>query len=75
MMPRRPARPGPEAQYEDFTASELFCPRCRVSNPVRKRLLLVLPDGEKYDYVCARCGESVGSQTDTDPERGRLLIP
>jgi hypothetical protein len=24
--------------------------------PVRKRLLLVLLDGEKHEYVCQRCG-------------------
>lgn len=68
------SRPDPRRQYEDFAASELFCHRCRVSRPVRKRLLLILPEGEKYDYVCTACGESVGSQTDTDPNRG-LLIP
>jgi hypothetical protein len=24
--------------------------------PVRKRLLLVLPEGEKHEYVCRQCG-------------------
>ena len=32
-------------QYGTFEASELFCPRCRQSRPVRKHLLLVLPTG------------------------------
>lgn len=72
---RAPAGRAPQGQYEDFVASEIYCPRCRMATPVRKRLLLVLLDGEKFDYVCARCGESVGSQTDTDARRNRLLIP
>jgi hypothetical protein len=32
--------------------------------PVRQRLLLVLPDGELYDYTCQRCNSSVGSKTE-----------
>jgi rubrerythrin len=35
----------------------LLCPGCRQAMPVRKRLLLVLPDGsEKHEYVCRQCG-------------------
>jgi hypothetical protein len=34
--------------------------------PVRKKLLLVLPTGNKYDYVCAECGAAVGGKTDND---------
>jgi DNA-directed RNA polymerase subunit RPC12/RpoP len=73
--PRVPGQGSGQRQYEDFEAAELYCPRCRAAMPVRKRLLLVLPDGDKYDYACTRCGESVGSQVDRDPNRGRLLIP
>ena len=51
-------------QYESFEASELFCPRCKQSQPVRKHLLLVLPTGNKYDYRCAVCATSVGSKMD-----------
>ena len=37
--------------------------------PVRERLLLVLPDGDLYDYSCQRCGSSVGSKTvKSEPE-------
>ena len=50
--------------YDEFEASELFCSRCRKAQPVRKRLLLVLPGGNKYDYLCSVCGNSVGSKTD-----------
>ena len=49
-------------QYKDFDATELFCPQCRRAMPVRKRLLLVLTEGDKYDYTCASCGTSVGDK-------------
>jgi hypothetical protein len=48
--------------YKDFDATELFCPQCRRSVPVRKRLLLILPEGEKYDYNCVYCGSSIGDK-------------
>lgn len=49
-------------QYKDFDATELFCPKCRRAVPVRKRLLLVLSNGDKYDYTCIFCGTSVGEK-------------
>jgi hypothetical protein len=51
-----------EADYKNFEATTLFCPRCKMATPVRKRLLLVLPTGDKYEYLCARCGSSVGDK-------------
>jgi hypothetical protein len=69
-MRRRPVAP-PE-QFEEFQAQELFCGRCRVARPVRERLLLVLPDGELREYVCAACGNSVGERRVTN-ERPVLL--
>ena len=42
--------------YREFEAESLFCPRCRRAGPVRRKLLLVLPTGNKYDYVCHACG-------------------
>jgi hypothetical protein len=60
------AMAGPEA-FEDFEAASLFCPRCRRATPARKKLLLLLPTGNKYDYVCAECGTAVGGKTDNDP--------
>ena len=44
------------ASFSELEASSLFCPRCKQANPVRKRLLLVWPSGNKYDYLCAECG-------------------
>ncbi len=49
-------------QFEDLRASELYCPRCRALQPVRERLLLVLPRAELYDYRCTACGTSCGSR-------------
>jgi len=57
----RPRQPPPEA-FEEFQASSLFCGRCQQARPVRERLLLVLPDGELHEYLCAACGSSVGSR-------------
>lgn len=48
--------------YKDFDATELFCPRCRRAVAVRKRLLLILQEGEKYDYSCVYCGTSIGDK-------------
>ena len=50
----------------EFEATSLFCPRCRRATPTRRKLLLVLPSGNKYDYVCAECGTAVGGKTDND---------
>lgn len=52
--------------FREFEASSLFCPRCKQANPVRKQLLLVLPEGNKYDYTCSVCGTQVGGKTDSD---------
>lgn len=52
--------------FGEFEATSLFCPRCRRATPARKKLLLVLPTGNKYDYLCAECGAAVGGKTDDD---------
>ena len=36
------------------------CPQCKRAVKVRKRLLLVLPNGDKYLYVCPDCGSTCG---------------
>jgi len=60
--------------YKDFDATELYCPRCRRAVPVRKRLLLILPQGEKYDYACAFCGTSVGDKLVTMRDNTRIVL-
>ncbi len=52
--------------FGEFEATSLFCPRCRRATAARRKLLLVLPSGNKYDYVCAECGTAVGGKTDND---------
>lgn len=49
-------------QFEEFNATSLYCPKCKSAMPVRQRLLLVLPDGDLLEYVCARCGESLAKK-------------
>ncbi|MBW2090556.1 MAG: cytoplasmic protein [Deltaproteobacteria bacterium] len=64
-----------QSQFNQFEATELFCPTCQRSMPVRKRLLLVLPSGDKYEYLCARCGTSVGDKIDKGTaDQNRLII-
>ena len=74
-------RPGPNVrqqgqqkkQFENLNAVELYCPKCGRSMPVRERLLLVLPEGDKYEYLCVRCGTSVGDRI-VKGEPKRLII-
>jgi hypothetical protein len=63
-----------QPEYEDFEASELFCARCKTAVPVFKKLLLVLPQGEKYLYLCSRCGAEVGEKTVTSAENADVII-
>lgn len=71
-MPNRQAqKPG---MYKDFDATELYCPRCKRAVPVKKRLLLVLPDGEKYEYRCVFCAESVGSKIDRHERPVSIIV-
>lgn len=55
------------AQFGNFTASELYCPKCRRAQPVRERLLLVLPNGELHELVCRQCHTSLGKRTVSGP--------
>jgi len=52
-----------EKTFDRLNASLLYCNKCGCAMPVRERLLLVLPDGELYDYLCQQCGTSLGSKT------------
>ncbi|PYM04540.1 MAG: cytoplasmic protein [Candidatus Rokuibacteriota bacterium] len=65
----------PRDSFQEFEATSIFCPRCRRATPARQKLLLVLPDGNKYDYVCAECGTAVGGKTDNDPTNFHSTVP
>jgi hypothetical protein len=74
-----------QQQFESFTASSLYCEKCKAAMPVRERLLLILPDREIYDYLCTNCGSSIGQREvtagdklmarATAPHRSRRSIP
>ncbi|UCG07567.1 MAG: hypothetical protein JSV83_02650 [Desulfobacterales bacterium] len=59
--------------YRDFDATQLYCPKCKQAVPVRKRLLLVLPEGDKYEYLCAYCSGTVGSKIDRNTKPLTLI--
>jgi hypothetical protein len=72
--PRPRQTPEPESSFEEFEAASLFCPTCRQAVAVRKRLLLILPEGDKYDYICVHCGTSVGSKLDCRTKDSGILL-
>ena len=53
-----------EPDFNELEATELYCGECRQAVPVRKYLLLVLPEGDKYEYRCQYCGAKVGDKID-----------
>jgi uncharacterized Zn finger protein len=69
--------------FDQMEASLLLCPKCRQAMPVRKRLLLVLPEGDKFDYVCTKCGTVAGDKIERpapvreppQPQMTRLPLP
>lgn len=58
-----------QQQFENFTASSLYCEKCKAAMPVRERLLLILPEKEIYDYLCTACASSVGQREVTAGEK------
>jgi len=67
---RKKARPD---AFKEFDATELYCPRCKRAVPVKKRLLLVLSEGDKYEYLCAFCSESVGTKIDRNAKPSTII--
>lgn len=65
---------GTMKQFEQFKASMLFCPGCKQAVPVRERLLLVLADGDLYDYMCVYCAGSVGSRKESQTKEVKILL-
>jgi len=71
--PGGPPGPPGRSQFEGLAARALHCPRCNAAMPVRERLLLVLPDGELHEYLCARCLTSLGTRTTRDVPDPRVV--
>jgi endogenous inhibitor of DNA gyrase (YacG/DUF329 family) len=65
--------PSRQPDFDEFEATELYCTRCGKAVPVRKSLLLVLPEGDKYEYRCALCGNTVGDKIDRSAEPFSIL--
>ena len=59
-----------DGSFQEFEATELFCSNCQKLVPVRKKMLLVLAEGDQYDYSCTVCGERVGGKM--DKKKGNL---
>jgi len=59
--------------YKEWEATELFCKKCGQPRPVKKRMLLVLADGDKYDYVCAVCNDPIGQKLDKKPDNFGMI--
>ena len=64
-----------DGSFQEFEATELFCSKCKKLVPVRKKMLLVLAEGDKYDYACSVCGERVGGKMDKrEGNLGKILV-
>lgn len=61
--------------YDQLEATELYCSECGRAVPVRKSLLLVLPEGEKYEYCCQFCGGKVGDKIDRSVNFPGIIRP
>ena len=63
-----------EPSFDQFEATSLYCPRCKAAVPVRKKLLLVLPEGDEYEYLCVYCSFSVGTKTEKQAPQFEFLV-
>jgi DNA-directed RNA polymerase subunit RPC12/RpoP len=59
--------------FQEFEATSLYCAKCKAAVPVRKKLLLVLPEGDEYEYLCPYCSSSVGTKIDKNSPPLELL--
>jgi len=62
------------SSFEDFVATHLFCYRCKMSVPVKERLLLILPEGYLFEYICPNCGESLGERRVPLKDKDRIYF-
>ncbi|MFH1506819.1 MAG: cytoplasmic protein [Candidatus Omnitrophota bacterium] len=61
-------------QFENLNATSLYCNDCGQSMPVREKLLLILPDGYLYEYLCTGCGHTVGDKKTSLAKQDRNLL-
>jgi hypothetical protein len=67
-------RPEPNSNFDQFQASLLHCPKCKRAVPVRERLLLVLPDGQLFEYRCVQCGSAIGERTEKNTKPVKIIL-
>lgn len=72
MNPFPGGRGGPR-DFQSLRATTLFCPRCQGARPVEERILLVLPDGDLYEYVCQVCWTQLGKRK-VEQERPAIIL-
>jgi hypothetical protein len=60
--------------FEQLEASLLYCPKCLQAMPVRKQLLLILPEGNKFEYLCTTCSSTCGEKIEPDDHKPRILM-
>jgi len=63
-----------QPHFKEFEATSLYCPKCKAAVPVRKKLLLVLPEGEEFEYLCVYCSSSVGIKIDKNASQIELIL-
>jgi hypothetical protein len=55
-----------QASFKSLEASLLHCPKCRKAVPVRKKLLIILPEGNKFEYLCTQCASALATKIEPD---------
>lgn len=58
--------PTKKNSFGQFKAASLFCPQCNKAQAVRSKLLLCLPEGDKYAYYCQQCGAELAAKIERE---------
>jgi len=74
LLLKEAARVAKQPSFQQLEASLLYCPRCRQAMPVRKKLLLILPEGNKFEYLCTACSSTCGDKIESDDPKPRILM-
>ena len=57
------------ASFDRLKVNSLYCPFCKQAQPVRVKLLLALPQGDKYGYYCEQCGAELADKLEQPEEQ------
>ncbi|MCX7661755.1 MAG: cytoplasmic protein [Candidatus Omnitrophica bacterium] len=60
--------------FQEFSATYLYCDNCDQVMPVAEKLLLILPEGYLYQYICKGCGKVVGDKKSSLSEEDKSLF-